>query len=376
MKNKSSLIFFAGITAMLLILGAALICMPQASFSETENRYLTNFEKPSVSGFLDTSFQDKLTKGANDQFPARDVWMKLSVELQRAIGLSDVGGVYFGKDGCYFERVLDSQISESRYLNQLRYLEQFCEKSNASVTFLPVPSAGAVLADKLPKNTPLYDSDKLYGRAGQRLKQVRFLDIRPQLQKERERSQLYFKTDHHWTMEGAYQAYAAWCQENQIAPKELGYFKPKKQSDAFFGTLYSKAPIFGAKPDKLTLPMNLPGAEVSIDEKKRDGLRIIYDWEKLYTKDKYGVYFGGNFGRVDIHTGNSNGKKLLIIKDSFANSFVPFLMPHYETITMLDFRYFNESVLKLAQRERFREALVLYEMSNFAQDMNFFKLLK
>ena len=103
---------------------------------------------------------------------------------------------------------------------------------------------------------------------------------------------------------------------------------------------------------------------------------------KLDTKDKYGVYFGGNFAQIEIlmdqtsNDKNKTNKKLLIIKDSFANSIVPFLMPEYSEIIMLDLRYFNESISELMKKYQPDETLVLYEISNFAQDMNFFKILK
>ena len=383
MKNKFSCIFFIGITALLSIFGMFLFCMPQKSFSEMENRCLTTFQKMSVSGFFDTSFQDRLTKGANDQFAGRDFWMKFSVALQQAMGFHDVDGVYFGKEGYYFERVLDSQLSDSRYLNNLRCLGQFSGQSQAKVTFLPVPAASTILSDKLPANAVTYDAKRLFTQAESQLENAELLDIRPDLSKECKKSQVYFKTDHHWTMEGAYQGYAAWCRVHKIAPRRLNFFSPKQVSDAFYGTLYSKAPFFSAEPDKLILPMKLPESDTFIDGKKTDAQSGkqpykygIFDWAKLETKDKYAVYFGGNFGRIDIHTNNQNKKNLLIIKDSFANSIVPFLMQHYQTITMLDFRYYNESTKKLVQSEHIDEVLILYELSNFAQDINFFKIIK
>ena len=95
------------------------------------------------------------------------------------------------------------------------------------------------------------------------------------------------------------------------------------------------------------------------------------------SKDKYAVYFGGNFGRIDIELKNSrNHKKLLVIKDSFANSLIPFLMADYAQITLIDFRYFNKPVSKLIQEIQPDETLIVYEISNFAQDTNFFKILK
>lgn len=383
MENKSSCIFFLGVIALLGICGSFLFCMPQKSFSETENRYLTTLQKESISTFIDTSFQNNLTDMANDQFIERDIWVKLSVSLQRAIGLCDINGTYLGKDGYYFERILDSPLSENRYQNNLRFLEQFSAKSQTNVTFLPVPSASTIMTDKLPKNAVLYNAKNLYKQAENGLKNAKLLDIRPDMAKSCKSNQIYFKTDHHWTMEGAYVGYAAWCKLHKISPKALEWFSPKKVSKEFYGTLYSKAPVFSAEPDIFMLPVKFPKTETLINEKKIDMFSDtkaykygIYDWSKLKVKDKYSVYFGGNFGRIDNYINNNSNKKLLIIKDSFANSIIPFLAEHYQTITMLDFRYYNDSVIKLMQSEQFDEILILYEISNFAQDMNFFKILK
>ena len=135
-------------------------------------------------------------------------------------------------------------------------------------------------------------------------------------------------------------------------------------------------PDYQSRPDQLYIPKNLAEAQIIIGQKQSDS---IYDFSRLETKDKYSVYFGGNFARIDIHMPKHNRrnlKKLLIIKDSFANSIVPFLMPEFDEITMLDLRYYNESVARLMSEIQPDETLVLYEMSNFAQDMNIFKILK
>ena len=118
----------------------------------------------------------------------------------------------------------------------------------------------------------------------------------------------------------------------------------------------------------------MPEAKIIIDETQTNS---IYDWNKLDTKDKYGVYFGGNFGRIDIYTkSSSDNKTLLVIKDSFANSFIPFVMADYAHIVMIDFRYYNMPYSSLMNEIQPDDTLVLYEISNFAQDTNFLKILK
>lgn len=379
-QKASSRIFFMAAILILSVSGILLFVLPEHSYSENENRYLTTFKQPSVSAFLDTSMQKNITDGANDQFAGRDLWMKFACGLQHAAGFQDIGGVYLGRNGYYFERILDSDLSEKHYTDNLNYLNQAAARYQTVKTcFLPVPSKGEILKNELPANAVLYDSDRLYAQAQKKLANVSLADIRKELTAKSKDLQLYFKTDHHWTMDAAYTAYQFWCGMHKYEPGPLKQFKPECVSDSFYGTLYSKAPEFYTQPDKLLVPSALPKADIAINGKEADS---IYDRSKLNTKDKYGVYFGGNFGRIDIKRKPDSQKKqpapktLLVVKDSFANSFVPYLMEHYSQITMLDFRYYNKPFSKLMQEIQPDELLIFYEMSNFAQDADFFKILK
>ncbi len=373
-KKLSPAIFFAGCILLFTICGSLLFLLPQHTYSENENRYLTTLKKPTVSGFLDTSMQKNFTDGSNDQFIGRDLWMKFATALQHSIGFQDIGGVYLGKNGYYFERILNSQLSETRYLNNLQMLEQFAQTYQTNLYFLPVPSKGTILKKQLPDHAVLYQEDKLYTQAAEQLHNSELIDIRSLLTDIEDKVALYFKTDHHWTMHAAYLAYTAWCQMQEQTPKPISQFSPKCASDKFFGTLYSKAPDFQVQPDQLYLPFHVPEAKIIIDETQTNS---IYDWNKLDTKDKYGVYFGGNFGRIDIYTkSSSDNKTLLVIKDSFANSFIPFIMADYAHIVMIDFRYYNMPYSSLMNEIQPDDTLVLYEISNFAQDTNFLKILK
>lgn len=370
-------IFFSIILLLFTISGCLLFFLPQDTFSENENRYLATFKPLSMERFMDLSMQENVTDSANDQFWNRDFWMKLSTGLQHMIGFQDVGGVYFGKENYYFERILDSHLSEIRYINNLRYLEQFAATADVKTTFFPVPSSGTILKNQLPDYAVLYSDSHLYELAKKSLAHASLLDIRPDFTHYRPNNQLYFKTDHHWSMQGAYLGYAAFCKMHGLTAQDLSSFDPKCTSQSFYGTLYSKAPRFFSQPDIFFLPEHINKSSVMIDSKDAAG---IYDYSKLQTKDKYGVYFGGNFGKITIQAALGRQekpvKKLLVVKDSFANSFVPFLIGHYDEIIMLDLRYFNDSISSLMQAEHPSDILVLYELSNFAQDMNFFKILK
>ena len=102
----------------------------------------------------------------------------------------------------------------------------------------------------------------------------------------------------------------------------------------------------------------------------------LYDRTALEGKDKYAVYLGGNYGEVDIRTNLSNGKTLLVIKDSFAHSFVPLAVNHYERVLMVDLRYFHAALGEYIKENQVTDILVLYNLANLATDRNLGKLTR
>lgn len=94
----------------------------------------------------------------------------------------------------------------------------------------------------------------------------------------------------------------------------------------------------------------------------------VYDSEMLDNNDKYAVFFGGNYPMIKIKTTNREGRNLLVIKDSYANCFVPFLIPHYKEITMIDPRYYYEDVNKEIADSDIQDVLFLYNANTFFED--------
>ena len=176
-------------------------------------------------------------------------------------------------------------------------------------------------------------------------------------------NQLYFKTDHHWTHLGAYEGYAAYADAVGLPQRTYSDFKFKKVSDDFYGTMFSRALDSGAEPDTIMIP-EVPEAVLVSNDK---GEIPLYDMSKLEEKDQYAVYFGGNYPSVKIINGfKSNKRKLLIFKDSFANSMVPMLLWDYSDIEMIDLRYETRPMKVIMDEFEPDEVLVLYELSNFA----------
>ena len=115
-------------------------------------------------------------------------------------------------------------------------------------------------------------------------------------------------------------------------------------------------------------PENVEYQYLVSDSDNEERRPTIYDRKALEEKDKYQVFFGGNHAIVDIVTTNDNQRRLLIFKDSYANCFVPFLIPYYSEIIMIDARYYYENVHTLVENKAITDVLFLYNMDTFLND--------
>lgn len=392
-KKHMEWLYVLLVIGALAVGGAAIFVLPQQSYSEAENRYLTKLPHISREGILSGEVQRDLTEAASDQFPARDTWMQTATTSQYLLYHREINGIYVGKDHYLFDKLVDSDLSEKNFEKNLNYVTAMKASTDADVSVMLIPTPGTVLSEKLPTRAVLYDP-RPYEELGDQICEadsVRWVQARDALERADRNSfdQIYFCTDHHWTTNGAYVGAETYLKTQGIQIADREHFDVQAMSDSFYGTLYSKvAGLPGARADELELPQTLPehliietdGAPadaLGADGKKTmPKLTGIYDLSKLDMKDKYAVYFGGNYGKITIKNPEAEGKgSLLIIKDSYANSMVPYLLDHYDQITMIDLRYFNKSVPEL-MAEGWDEVLVCYEMSNFIKDRNLFKLIR
>ena len=336
---------------------------PDRAFSENENRYLQTTPELTADNVLSGKFMTETENYTSDQILLRDFWTGTRSALQRLEGRQDISGTYLGADGRYFAKVTDDTFDWNNYQKNLTAVEAFfAANSGKACTVLMVPSPAGVLGAELPANAPYYDEDRAFGMLEERLGAA-FADTRAALAGA---ADPYYHTDHHWTTAGAQAAYGVWAAATGHTARS---YTLTQATDSFRGTLYSKVLLPDSAYDAVDYCPDITIVSADCDGTERDSL---YDLTALEKKDKYELFLGGNYAKAVIRTGTENGKHLLLIKDSFANSFVPFLTGDYETITMVDLRYCREKLQPLADEAD--DILVLYEITNFAADGNLFKL--
>ena len=195
-----------------------------------------------------------------------------------------------------------------------------------------------------------------------------FVDVRQTLTAHKS-EYIYYRTDHHWTSLGAYYAYSQLCQTLGLTP-----FDPAAHTaltaDGFYGTHYAKARTWNAVPDVITyydLANTLTVWNVTAAGQPAEGQTTgLYDTEKLTVYDKYAMFLHGNNGLSRVQ-GNGSGR-ILVIKDSYANCFVPYLTANYADIDVVDFRNYNYGLDKLIADNGYDQILVLYNFDSFKSD--------
>ena len=362
--------FFGVFFAPLILLAVLTLLLPSKTFSVNENRPLAQRPVLSVSNIQTGNIQSGLSDYLSDQFPLRDFWIGASAALKKLSGRKEINGIYLGDDHYYFQQFTDASYSVTRMASIFRMMDRFIQKQSIPATVMLIPSPGTVLSAKLPDNAPYYDADLVFDTADQLLS-CPVIDLRSCFESAVDDTQLYYRTDHHWTSQGAYLAYEQYCAAQGRNP---GEYALEQVSDNFYGTLYSRVLDRSAEPDAVYAPVELPEATITYE----DGTvsETPYAPDKLKQKDQYTYFFGGNHGTVSIQTQAQNAGKLLVIKDSFANSFVPFLFGDYSEIIMLDMRYFGGSVEDVIAQKGVTQILFLYETSNLLTDTGILRLQK
>ncbi len=360
---------FVGILFLSLwLLAVVTILLPARAFSASENRYLSQMPDLSGQSIQTGSFQNGLSDYLSDQIPFRGGWIQVNTAVKKMMGRREINGVYLGKDHRYFQKFTDDDYSRTRMLSVFRMLDAFVQQQNVPTQVMLVPSPATVLSDDLPRNAPYYHEALIYETA-QQLLSASVIDLRDTFRESTEN--LYYRTDHHWTTQGAELAYRSYCQAVGLEPRQ---FLMQQVSGSFRGTLYSRILDPAAPKDTISAVLRLPRVSVTYDDGTVSD--SPYSRKFLDEKDQYAFFFGGNWGKVTIDTDATSGKKLLVLKDSFANSFVPFLLEDYSQIVMLDLRYFDGSVADVIAEQGTDQMLILYEMSNFLTDNGILKLAK
>lgn len=339
-------------------------------FSEKENRMLAQKPQAALGNIADGRFMEQYEEYRSDQFAGRDFWVQIKTLVDSFSGKKEENGVFNGRSGYLLEDI--KEPDEEDLKDNLEAMKAFQQKySDKKMHVMLVPNAANILKKNLPAFAVTADQSALMNKVRSELgAEFNWIDVEKTMKNHADED-IYYRTDHHWTTLGAYYAFQDAAEalgipeDGQIPMKAYGV------SNNFNGTLSA---VSGYRTGyKEAMYIYLPEGEQTpqivvnyVEEQKKTA--SLYDSSKLEQKDKYAVFLGGNHALVDIKSDTERNERLLVIKDSYANCFLPFLAPYYREILVVDPRYYTGDMEKLMEENKITSVLFLYNANTFFED--------
>lgn len=351
---------------MLLTLGQ--LCTANKGFSAMENRYLAVMPQTSWQNIRSGAYMEELENYMADHIPFRDQWIQLKNSIERLTGREQINDIYFADD----DRLIEvNDISFKQLETNMQILAKWMQQmpEDICIEFLLAPTASWVYQDELADHTMTYSPQEAIGVIQKEMpEQVHFVCAYDKLAEHREEA-IYFKSDHHWTMQGAAYAYQALLESRGEESFDITMRESRCMSTQFKGSLYSQAPVFGY-PEEEFWVMDSSGLQAVWTTDNKSGTVLMP--EMFEKKDQYTAFMGGNYGLTRVHNAEAQRQEtLLLLKDSYANSMVPFLAEMYQEIVMVDLRYYRENLSELIKQEQIGQVLCLYNLDFLCTDQNF-----
>ena len=389
MNNKKYSVFITALFCLFIFgFGIALLVSPSRDFSEQENRYLSQFKAPTPEALRSGEFMEDFEDYVTDQFPLRDQWIQLKALSERTLGKQENNKVYFGQGNgngqplfAYYTIPTPEDLAK-----RVGFVNKLADNLDVPVYFSLIPDKSYVWAGYLPNNAPNVDDGSTIVQAGELCSdRVSFIDLRGSLGKSGSfcgtilspLDEAFYRTDHHWTTMGAYWGYLALMEGMGGSGGDYNNLLALR-SEEFYGTTWSSAGAAWVEPDSIYTMIPEGGTHGNITVTGYpEGKPIessLYHPEKLKVKDKYAYFLGGNQPLCVIQNPDAPNGKLLVIRDSYADSLAPFLAEEFREVHLFDLRYNNTPLTRYAADNEIDQVLVLYSANNFNTDGNLFKM--
>ena len=292
-------------------------------------------------------------------------------KLDTVLGRRDVNGVYRGKNQYLLADI--NKLDEKKVQANVDAITALAEDySDVPMYMALIPDAANVWADKLPSYAPVEDQTVQIAQIQSMLgDSVNWIDAQGVLNANKDK-EIYYHTDSRWTTLGASLVWQQIASDLGLDTSKAPALKPYVVTGDFSGNL-SRTSGFESgyrEPIYAYLTENASDNTQMVASYESEGIKTaeLYDRTKLDEPDAYEVFLGGDYDKIDIRTTADSTDRLLLVKDSFADCMIPFLIPYYREIIVVDADYYQKHVSDLLDKNKITSVLFLYDCNNFVQD--------
>ena len=345
------------------------------TYSNTEERVLAQKPEYSTENLTDGTLAGQIESYLKDQFALRPFWSNIRTGFLRVMGQKESDGVYIGSNGYLLE---ENELQAGNcYQKNIKSIKTFCKSNkNLDVFMLIAPNGAEIMKSRLPsgavdsaQRTWMKELEKQMDSS------VIWIDAAETL-REHASENLYYKTDSRWTTLGAYYAFQTAMDSLGIKSEHMIEYERYAVTEDFTGNLAAKSGFKRGKTEKIYMYVPTNDDTEYVAEYKDSGEKSasLYSSKALKTKKKYDVFLGGEQSEVRIRTTCADTSRLLVIKNDYANCFVPFLTSYYREIIVIDPVYYNGDLSQVIQDEQITDVLFLYDMNSFMKDESLYKI--
>lgn len=354
MKKKTDLVTAAAFCGFLFVMAALYFFLPQRDYSVQEKRYLAQAPEFDREAVLSGQWGDEAETYLADHMPGRDFFVGLNAYFDLLTGRQPTKEIRVLGD-----RLVEAPAAGDRGEANMAAVNGFAETLQRNVDIMLIPSAGWAAGLEGCRDDGILR--RLYDLSGEGVTPV---DVTANYSG---RPELYYRTDHHWTSQGAYLGYQAYASAKGIDFRPEEDFE-KETVEGFQGSTYSRSALWLTPGEPLELWHGSDNLTVTNGETEGPHQGVFYR-ERLKEADKYTVFLDGNHSVVRIRNPEKTGK-LLVIRDSFSNCLGAFLAESFGEVVLVDLRYYRQPVSQLVGEEVFDGILVCYSIGNFLTDTN------
>lgn len=369
------------ITAVLVLVFMAVFMLltvfrAKSGSSFTENRRLASLPEPKVNTLYDGRFTGELNAYITDHFAGRSGWIAAKTAMETQLSEGIVNGVYVSED-----RLLDAEISSRAPATfNADIFNEYTENYDGAVYFAAIPSSSGVYGDELPEHTVTLPENQqiatLYNQLSGDIRKIDAYNILKMLND----NYIYYRSDTKWTCYGAYCVYRTVIQKLGFLPTPYDKYSIAHVTDSFRGNLYNRTLSEKPKADILDIYEYPDGAEMvscnCIDVRGNIRESSLYDLSKLDSSYMYSMYMGDDVPVVKITTSVNNDRRLLVIKDSYADCFIPFLIQHYSEITVVSPEALSGKLTDYLDPDSYGQTLFLFGIENLGDRTSLEKIIE
>ncbi len=346
--------------------------------SFSEDRELAVLPCIDAEGLYSGSVTAELGSYVADHFAGRHLWVAAKTALQTELSESIVNGVYISDDRMLY--VESAQRSSEEVMDDAAAVNSFSVKYDGTVYFAAIPTSAGVYGDVLPShmiiNSEKQQINDLYDALGNDIRKIDAYDILKMMKD----NYIFYRNDTKWTCYGAYCVYKTVVQKLGFQPTLYDKFSIEHVTDRFRGNLYNKTLSKRTKADILDIYRYKDAADdvvcecIGNDGKVSKG--TVFDRSRLDTSNMYSMYLGEAAPVMKIKTSVNNEKKLLVIKDSYADCFVPFLMQHYSEIAVVSPEKLDRPLTEELDINEYGQTLFLFGIEDLSSRSDLTKIIE